>query len=95
MGNERFKKLCKAAVVRYVNEHLEDEREYITKDNVYIVWLCKVLQNNKALVSTTIEDGMYYEVTYNGDKDELYLDAYKKQENVLIKPEEFDHAALK
>ena len=90
MGNEKFKKLCKMAVVRYVNERLDDEREYITKDNVYIVWLCKVLQNNKALVSTTLEDGMYYEVTYNGDKDELYLDAYKKVENVLIKPSEFD-----
>ena len=90
MGNEKFKKLCKMAVIRYVNERLDDDREYITKDNVYIVWLCKVLQNNKALVSTTLEDGMYYEVTYNGDKDELYLDAYKKVENVLIKPGEFD-----
>ena len=90
MGNEKFKKLCKMAVIRYVNERLEDDREYITKDNVYIVWLCKVLQNNKALVSTTLEDGMYYEVTYNGDKDELYLDAYKKVENVLIKPGEFE-----
>ena len=27
---------------------------------------------------------MYYEVTYNGDKNECYLDAYKKWQNVLI-----------
>jgi len=27
---------------------------------------------------------MYYEVTYNGDKDEIYLDAYKKSKNVKI-----------
>ena len=81
--------------MKYVNEHLADEREYISREQVYIVWLCKVLQNNKALVSTTLEDGMYYEVTYNGDKDELYLDAYKKQENVLIKPGEFEHATAK
>ena len=26
-------------------------------------------------------DGMYYEVTFNGDKREWYLDAYKKFEN--------------
>ena len=57
--------------------------------------ICKVLQNNKALVGTTVEDVMYYEITYNGDKDELYLDAYKKQENVLIKPGEFEHATAK
>ena len=48
------------------------------------MWLCKVLQNNKALLSTTLSDGMYYEVTHNGDKKELYFDAYKKQENIKI-----------
>lgn len=53
-------------------------------DNVFIVWFCKTLQNWKALVSTTIPDGMYYEVTYNGDKKEVYLDAYKKFENRKI-----------
>ena len=45
---------------------------------------CKTLQNAKALLSTTISDGMYYELTYNGDKDEMYLDAYKKWENKKI-----------
>lgn len=29
-------------------------------------------------------DGMYYEVTYNGDKNECYIDAYKKWQNVCI-----------
>lgn len=53
-------------------------------DNVFVVWFCKTLQNWKALVSTTIPDGMYYEVTYNGDKKEVYLDAYKKFENRKI-----------
>jgi hypothetical protein len=28
---------------------------------------------------------MYYEFTWNGDKNEGYLDAYKKWKNVLIK----------
>ena len=28
---------------------------------------------------------MYYELTYNGDKDELYIDAYKKWENICVK----------
>lgn len=53
-------------------------------DDVYIVWFCKTLQNWKCLLSSTLPDGMYYEVTYNGDKDEFYLDAYKKFENVKI-----------
>ncbi|KRM06976.1 hypothetical protein FC89_GL000285 [Liquorilactobacillus ghanensis DSM 18630] len=45
------------------------------------MWLSKTLQNNKALLSTALNDGMYYEATFNGDKNELYLDAYKKFEN--------------
>ena len=86
MGSEKFEKIVKAAVVEYVNSRLDKtDKKEITVDDVFIVWLCKVLQNNKALASTTLSDGMYYELTYNGDKDELYFDAYKKWENVCIK----------
>ena len=90
MGNENFEKVVKAAVNRYVNERLDkSDGKKITEDDVFIVWYCKTLQNNKALASTTLSDGMYYELTYNGDKDELYLDAYKKWENICIpKPAE-------
>lgn len=49
-----------------------------------MVWYCKTLQNHKALLSTKVADGMYYEMTLNGDKNEVYLDAYKKQENKRI-----------
>lgn len=86
MGNDKFEKLCKATVVDYFNKKVEKtDNKTITEDDVFIVWISKVLQNNKALVSTTISDGMYYEITYNGDKNELYLDAYKKWENRCIK----------
>ena len=50
----------------------------------YIVWKCKALQNWKYLISTSLADGMYYELTYNGDKKEWYLDAYKKFENRVV-----------
>ena len=87
MENNNFIKLAKETVVKYFNDRVEstDKNGTITENDVFIVWLCKTLQNNKALVSTTVCDGMYYEVTYNGDKNELYLDAYKKWENNCIK----------
>ena len=44
--------------------------------DVYVVWFCKVIQNWKALCSTTLPDGKYYEVTFDGDKDCAYLDTY-------------------
>ena len=86
MGNDKFEKLCKATVVDYFNKKVEKtDNITITEDDVFIVWISKVLQNNKALVSTTVSDDMYYEITYSGDKNELYLDAYKKWENRCIK----------
>lgn len=71
-------------VADYIKEHLDksDPEPYF---EVYIVWKCKTLQNWKFLISSTLNDGMYYELTYNGDKDEWYLDAYKKFENRCIK----------
>lgn len=81
-----FAELVKTIVADYANEHLDkSDNEAITKDDVYIVWMCKTLQNSKALASTTLLDGMYYELTYNGDKHELYLDAYKKFENRCLR----------
>lgn len=86
MKNDEFIKVCKEAVVNYFNDRVEitDDKK-ISVDDVFIVWSCKALQNNKTLVSTNVSDGMYYELTYNGDKQEIYLDAYKKWENQCIK----------
>lgn len=80
-----YQKIARKIVLDYANEHIDKtDNVQITLDNVFIVWFCKTLQNWKALVSTTLPDGMYYEVTYNGDKKEAYLDAYKKFENRKI-----------
>lgn len=73
-------------VLEYANAHIDvTDNMQISLDNVYVVWFAKTLQNFKALLSTTLPDGMYYEVTYNGDKKEFYLDAYKKFDNKCIK----------
>ncbi|MFR1309629.1 MAG: DUF6275 family protein [Gallintestinimicrobium sp.] len=69
MENEEFLRLCKAKVAEYTNAHMDKtDRQQIHVNDVYLVWSCKALQNNKALLSTTVPDGMYYELTYNGDK---------------------------
>ena len=70
-------------VRKYVEEHL-DKSDPKQKFEVFVVWQCYILGNAKWLLSTTLPDGMYYEVTYNKVKDEFYLDAYKKFENRCI-----------
>lgn len=84
MTDVKFFDFSKNAVRDYVINHL-DKSDSIPDFDVYIVWYCKTLQNWKALLSTTLFDGMYYELTVNGDKDEAYLDAYKKWDNNCIK----------
>lgn len=72
-------------VKNYILEHL-DKSDPVPEFEVFTVWKAKVLQNWKYLLSSTLFDGMYYELTYNGDKQEWYLDAYKKFENRCVKP---------
>lgn len=67
----------------YIIKHL-DKSDNIPDFDLYTVWKCKILQNWKFLISSTLPDGMYYEMTFNGDKKEWYLDAYKKFENVVV-----------
>lgn len=77
MGTAEFLDIA----IKAVNDYVGELHNY----GVYVVWTCKTLQNNKALLSTDRPDGLYFEATYNGDKKELYLDAYKKEKNVCIK----------
>ena len=88
MTDVEFRNFCLETVRDYTNKHFDktDNKE-ITIDDVYIVWSCKTLQNWKALVSTTVPDLKYYEITYNGDKNETYIDVYVKLENFTIKGE--------
>ena len=75
MNEKDFAILCKKTVADYAK---------CSEDDVFIVWMCKILQNSKAMVSTNMSDGMYYELTYNGNKGELYVDAYQKNHNFTI-----------
>lgn len=67
----------------YVVKHLDksDSQPLFT---IFIVWKCKILQNWKYLISTSLPNGMYYELTFDGDKNRWYLDAYKKFDNQCL-----------
>lgn len=77
---------AKQIVVDYFNSHVDKtDGVQISIDDVFVVWFCKTLQNWKVLLSTKVPDGVYYEITHNGDRDETYVDVYKKWENLCIK----------
>ena len=89
-GMNNFQNVCKRRLVEWYNAALGAYTDQeIQLDDVFIVWSCKTLQNYKCLASTTISgDGIYAEYTYNGDKQELYEDVYKKLSNKCFRNED-------
>lgn len=83
MINEQFIELAKEKVVEYIVSNVVEKGGYFVEPpKVFVTWQVKVLQNYKALLAISDPDDQhYYEVTYNGDKKQLYLDVYDKQEN--------------
>jgi hypothetical protein len=75
---DQFLKKAKALVVKTESEPI------VTSDDLYIVWFAKTLGNWKALISTDKFNGVYWEVTYNGAKEEAYVDTYTKLHNKVI-----------
>ena len=73
---------AKAIVGGYFNSRAEiTDHTLLNTDDIYVVWFCYILGGWKALISTTIVDGMYYEVTYDKAMGATYLDVYKKWDN--------------
>ena len=92
VGMDHFLSICKKKLVEWYNEAFDNMSVYVQEkidlSNVYVVWSCKTLQNYKALLSTSVSgDGIYVECTYNGDKQELYMDVYHKLVNQKITEE--------
>ena len=91
VGMDHFLSICKNELVEWYNKCHQNRiyiHQQINLSQVYVVWSCKTLQNYKALLSTAVSgDGIYVEFTYNGDKQELYMDVYHKILNRKITDE--------
>jgi hypothetical protein len=79
LDKDQYLKKAKALVARNYNESFPISSQYPAhSDDFYVVWFAKVLGNWKALVSTDIRSGQYWEVTYDGNKNQTYVDHYTK-----------------
>ena len=83
---KHFESVCKNKLVKWYSENLPSIK--LDLCDIFVVWSCKTLQNYKCLISTcTKGDDIYAEYTFNGDKQELYEDVYKKVTNSCITEE--------
>ena len=78
--DKKFNAKSREIIAEYLGCKVED---------VYCVWSCKTLHHIKGLFSSDVVNakGLYWEVTYNGIKNELYAVRYRKEENKAIKIE--------
>lgn len=86
MRHEEFIEKCKQLAVDYVNKTtLKKGISQATIEDAFIVWSCKTLQNSKAILSLKHPGAPLFEMTLNGDKQEIYVDTYVKKSNKCIK----------
>lgn len=85
-SSDEFIRIAKQAVYEMALSGLDptDDVQF-SIDNVYVVTSSFILFNQKAMLSTTLPDGKYYEVTYNDNLDEMYVDCYVKIKQNVIK----------
>ena len=63
---------------------VQDEHPTFSRDEVYVVWFAYVLGAWKAVCSTSLPDGRYYEVTYHAGRKVAFVDTYVKTHNVEV-----------
>ncbi len=82
MGGMEFIKLAQQLVARDWNTKVITlGQTFLHPDEVYPVFISKDLNNNKGTFATPRNDGLYYEITRNGNTNEAYVDRYYKQSN--------------
>lgn len=84
MTEQSIENLAKARIVKYTNSKQSDSNNHVTVDDVFTVWKAKTIQNWKYIMGTTAPDNLLFEVTYNGDRDEIYVDCYKQEFKYII-----------
>lgn len=85
MQSYEFEVKCKNALIKVLKEKYDED--FIISD-LHLVWFAKELQNYKCVIIDLKDNQRYYECTYNGNKDELYVDIYEKKYNISFKGKE-------
>jgi hypothetical protein len=70
----------------WLTMNVEDNKVDEVAESLNIVCFSMFLKNHKALVMSTHDDydHTYWEVTYNGAKNQYYVDEYCKKSNTAI-----------
>jgi hypothetical protein len=89
LDHDRHHKKAKELVAKNFNETfpIDTHTKAADASMFYVVMFGYVLGSWKALVSTDIISGQYWEVTYDANKKQSYVDHYFKQSNTCYSDE--------
>lgn len=86
MTSYEFEKAAKNAVIKTLNEDIQISE-------LDLVWFAHELGYKKCTIWGQPLGSRYAEVTYNRDKDEMYVDIYQKINHKVIGNNEFNFEA--
>lgn len=81
MTKEKFISVSKRMVTEYYNRYVTKNNpngEKASMNNISVIGFYNKSGNYRLLLSTPTSDGLYYEVTYDKNTDEINSYAYKK-----------------
>lgn len=78
-------KVFSAIIISIIDSNIPN----IKKEDLFIVWSCYILGNRKFVVGCKTSE-RYFEVTYNKDKDEWYVDTYNNTYNLVINSKDLE-----
>lgn len=89
VDSDAYLEKVKTLVANDFNKTFPNLRYPAVEGHFYVVSSMKALHHFKALVSTDLLNGFYWEVTCDGIKKQSYIDRYIKAENTCISDEAY------
>ena len=84
--DNRFDEKAIEIVRDYITEHL-DKSDPIPDFTVYIVYKRYLNYHLKYFLTSTLSDGMYYDLLHIANENEWHLNVFKRVDNAVVKEE--------
>lgn len=93
MNYTKFMKVCKETILKICTDSanylpaLDEIKKITSEDQIYEVWHSQNLINFRALLSTNVINGVYFEALYNEKTGTIDIRMYKKLANICRRTE--------
>lgn len=87
INSYNYEVICKNALIEQLKKLYNEDFKI---EDLHLVWFSKILQNYKCVIVDLRANQRYYEITFNGNKNEIYIDIYQKEHNIVVSNENFN-----